>query len=296
MQALPELFEKFIQRRLYGNCNSRVTIKDYRENFDLFRKFKPDANLEDLNQNTMLDFFEYLNTRERKRGKEMVVRTLKNSSIATVRGKLGAFFSWLVEEKHLKKDPFNKIPYPEVSYDDKRAFTKENFDVIWRAVSIEIKWANRLIKKRNMAMVMFLVLTGVRKGEWLGLKIEDLDMKTGIVTIRGETSKSKRTRTLSLTSEVVPFLEDYFEARADYKSDALWTSGNEDRPFTEHGAKHFIEKLNEATGINCHLHRFRHTFAMNYYLKTHDIVGLKKLLGHRSFKMTLSYLRSLRAC
>lgn len=41
------------------------------------------------------------------------------------------------------------------------------------------------------------------------------------------------------------------------------------------------------------IHRFRHTFATNYYTQTHDLVGLQKLMGHRSFKMTLSYLRSM---
>lgn len=294
MQTLNELFEKFIKERLRGNGDSPVTINNYRENFDRIRKFKPDLELGDLKKDLMIDFMDHLNTCERKVGRKMIVREYKKSSIATVRGKLSTFFTWLVENEYLKANPFNKIPYPDVSYDDKRAFTRENFDAIWKAVSIEINWPNFVIKKRNMAMVMFMSLTGVRKGELLGLKIKDFDMAEKEVAIRGETSKSKRNRTLPLLPELISYLKDYLAFRADYKTDAFWVSGNEDRPFTYHGAKHFVDRLKSVTGINCHLHRFRHTFAVNYYTKTRDIVGLQKLLGHRSLKMTLSYLRSLK--
>ncbi|MBK9331676.1 MAG: tyrosine-type recombinase/integrase [Ignavibacteria bacterium] len=54
-----------------------------------------------------------------------------------------------------------------------------------------------------------------------------------------------------------------------------------------------MRPLSKTININCHLHRFRHTFATNYYKQTHDIVGLQKVMGHTSIKMTLQYLRSL---
>lgn len=295
MQTLSELFEKFIQHRIYGNCNRPVTIKNYRENFCLLQKYKPDVGLNDLEKDCMIDFMKWLNTRERRVGNRMEIRTLRNSSVATVRGKLAAFFNWLVDNGHLKMNPFDKIPHPEVTYTDKRAFTGKEFDTIWRAVSIGIEWANPFIRKRNMTMMIFLTFTGIRKGELLGLKIQDLDMENKCVTIRGETSKSKRDKILPLNPELISYLEDYLEARADYTTDALWVSGNKDEPFTEHGLKHLVEKLKKEAGIDkFYVHRFRHTFAGNYYKKTFDILGLQKLMGHRSDKTTTKvYLRSV---
>lgn len=143
-------------------------------------------------------------------------------------------------------------------------------------------------------MVTSLVCTGIRKGECLGLRITDLDMKNKMLRVRAETSKSKRERTVPLSPELIMALEDYLAFRGeDYATDALWVSNKEDRGLTADGLKHFITRLSRVTGINCHLHRFRHTFATNYYMQTHDIVGLKKILGHVDMKMTLSYLRSL---
>jgi integrase/recombinase XerD len=113
------------------------------------------------------------------------------------------------------------------------------------------------------------------------------------VLVRAETSKSKRTKIIPMNSLLVPYLQDYLHYREDHTSNWLWVSGTLDRNFTEHGVRHLILLLTKVSKINCHLHRFRHTFATNYYKQTRDLVGLNRLMGHRSLKMTLSYLRSL---
>ncbi|MFA5124452.1 MAG: tyrosine-type recombinase/integrase [Patescibacteria group bacterium] len=291
--SLVELFETFVKQRRSSEGKATATIRNYHDSFELLLKFKPDVRLSDLNSDLMVDFFDFAQTRERMVGNKLVVRPLKNSSIATIRGKLSSFFMWLVENKYLAKNPFKGIAWPDVSYTDKRAFTKEEFDKIYVAISRDIVWENKLLKKRNLAMIMFFNLTGVRKGEFLGLNLSDVNLREKVVTVRGETSKSKRTRNIPLKLELLPFLEEYLDCRRDYSTEAFWVSSTKDCRYTAHGLKHTINHLNEVTGINCHVHRFRHTFAVNYYMQTNDLVGLYGLLGHRSFKMTLSYLRSL---
>jgi len=290
---LNKLFESFIKQSRSIEGHSPVTIKNYSHNFELLKKFKPDVQLNDLDAEFIGDFFDFLRTRERKVGNRFVVRDLKNSSVATVRGKLSAFFEWLVKNRYLESNPFEGIKYPDVSYTDKRAFTKDEFDRIYLAVSRDIPWENQLLRKRNLAFIMVLSLAGIRKGEILGLRLSDIDFKNLILTIRAETSKSKRTRFIPMAPELVLYLKDYLALVGEYTAESLWVSSNNDHSFTEHGLKHFVNRLTAVTGINCHIHRFRHTFAVNYYLQTHDIVGLQKLMGHRDFNMTLKYLRSL---
>lgn len=290
---LDEYFELFIKQSRDVQGKSLVTIRNYRNNFELLKKFKSDLNLDDLTAEFIINFYNYLQTREREIGNDLVVKPLKNSSIATIRGKLSAFFSWLIENKHLNKDPFSEIPYPDVSYTDKRAFTKDEFDKIYLAVSRDIPWESLFLRRRNLAMILFFAMTGVRKGELLGLKLSDINLKDRMVTVRGETSKSKRTRYIRLSSELLVYLEEYIACRDGYKTEYFWVSSTQDRPFTEHGLKHFVNHLTDFTKINCHVHRFRHTFSVSYYLQTNDPVGLNRVLGHRGYKQTYSYLRSL---
>lgn len=292
-KTLRELHELFVKFKLHANCNAASTIKSYKKHFEQLMQFKPDLRLCDLTEETMVNFLEYLNTRMRKVGNEMVKRTLKNSSVSIVRSKLNAFFEWLLERRLIERNPFEKIPYPKVSFTDKRAFSPQEFESVCFAVNTKIQWENLLVKKRNIALIMFLTLTGVRKGECIGLKLADIELERKIITIRAEISKSKITRLIPINPQLIPYLKDYLNYRQEYSCNCFWVSSTLDRAFTEHGMKHLMDLLSRVTGINCHLHRFRHTFAINYYRQTKDIVGLKKLMGHQTLKMTLSYLRSL---
>lgn len=287
-----QLFEEFIKQvRIEGKA--RATIKNYRDSFEELKAFRPGLTLADLTPETMVEYLTYRNERERQVGNQRVVRDLKNSSIATIRGKLGSFFEWLVSRGHLETNPFNDIAYPNVDYSDKRAFTKAQIDKLYLAVSRDIKWDTEFLRLRNLTMIMFLALTGVRKGEFLGLRVADVDMEQRHITIRGETSKSKRTRILSINPQLYPYLDEYLKARLDYDTPALWVSNNQDRNFTADGMKHLIDKLSSLVGFNCHLHRFRHTYAVNFYITNHDIKGVMDTLGHKSLKQTLQYLRSV---
>lgn len=287
------LHEMFIKFKFYGERNSEATIRGHRFTFELLMKFNRRITLIDLTEATIINFLEFLNTRERKIGNEFVVRPYKNSSIVIIRNRLNVFFDWLLERKYIKVNPFERIQYPKVSYTDRRAYSQKEFEAICYAVNTTIQWANLFIKKRNIAIIMFLALTGLRKEELLSLQLSDIDLFRKLVMVRAETSKSKRGRLIPMNPGLVSYLEDYLNHRRNYLTLFFWVSAWFDKPYTEHGAKRFMRLLSETTRINCHLHRFRHTFATNYYRQTHDIVGLQKLMGHTSIKMTLQYLRSL---
>lgn len=291
--SLQNLHELFIKFKFHGALKSKETIKNYCHNFELLLKFNPNLQIEDLTEETLINFFAFLNTRERMVGKQLLIRSYKNSSLAIVRSSLNCFFEWLIERDYLVKNPFKKIPYPKATYTDSRAFTPIEFDTICNFVNTKIQWASLLVKKRNIALIMFLTFTGVRKEELLGLQLSDLDFDTKLIRVRAETSKSKRPRMIPMNLELIFYLEDYLIFRKEYTCKSLWISTTLDRPFTNHGAKHLINLISKETKINCHLHRFRHTFATNYYKRTHDLVGLKSLMGHTTLKMTLTYLRSL---
>ena len=291
---LQSLFDDFARQAENAEGRSVKTVANYRQNFELLKTFKPKIQVKDLTSATMSDFFFYLNTRPRKVGTKMIVRKLQGSSLATVRGKLSSFFVWLKDNGHLRENPFDKIAYPDVSYTKREAFTRDELDKLYLAVSRDILWDNPFQKKRNLTMVMFLTLTGVRKEELLGLLLSDLDMKNRILTIRPEISKSKRYRTIPVSKELADYLAEYLEARKSYTTPCLWVSSTSDSGFTEHGAKHLKKQLDKATGLNCHLHRFRHTFAVNYYMATKDLLHLSRLMGHRDASVTLKiYLRWL---
>lgn len=121
---LQDLHNLFIKYKLHAVGTAHATIANYLINFRMLLLFKPDITLQDLTENTMIEFLEFLNTREGKVGRQLIVRAYKNSSIAAVTGKLSAFFKWLVERNYIEVNPFEKIAYPDVSYTDRRVQPK----------------------------------------------------------------------------------------------------------------------------------------------------------------------------
>jgi integrase/recombinase XerD len=65
-------------------------------------------------------------------------------------------------------------------------------------------------------------------------------------------------------------------------------------PMEYSAAEVMVRYLGKYAGVEpCHLHRFRHTFATEFYLRNRDIIALKGMLGHTSVEMTMRYLASL---
>jgi len=293
MKNIKELVESFLKQQEYSVRRSKETIKGYKAAFHLLFKFMPQIELADITTNTMVDFFEFLQTRKRNYGIDKVKSGVKTSTIATYRSKLNAFFVWLVETNVLKVNPLNGIEYPEVSYEDRRYLTKQDIEKIFTAIITHGK--DPLVRKRNIALFSILLYCGLRKNELINLRVIDINFDARELKVRAETSKSKRDRSVPLHKEVIYALKDYLEVRKSkgYKTEYLFVSHGSDQPLTSHGLKHLVEYLKEKSGVKFHLHRFRHTFATNLLSTGCDGLKLRQLLGHKSLRMTLAYTRAM---
>lgn len=172
---LLQLFADFIKEKEFSTKLSLETLRGYRSSFDLLLKIMPATTLETISPKTMTEFFTRLEKRERIVGKNIKKKGVKKSTIATYRSKLNKFFVWLKNNKLLKENPFTKMQYPSVSYEDKKFLKKEDVEAILMAIDLKINWRNSFVQKRNSALICTLLCCGLRKSELLGLKVYDID-------------------------------------------------------------------------------------------------------------------------
>ena len=144
-------------------------------------------------------------------------------------------------------------------------------------------------------MFYILLFCGLRKSELLGLQIRDVDLVKRVLTIRGETSKSKKTRQIPLNPTLVVHLKDYLTERKTkgYTTERLIVSTIKDKGLSKHGLKHWIDRLRAYSGTKFHLHQFRHTFACNLGAQNTSAIKIQQLMGHSDLRMTQRYLRSM---
>lgn len=148
--------------------------------------------------------------------------------------------------------------------------------------------------------LLFAVLydTGVRIGEALGLRHEDLAVAEREVTVRrrvntnGARSKSSRSRTIPVSAELIRLYADYLSGEygdldSDYIFVNLWGRPH-GRAMTYAAVHDLIRRLRRDTGIDFDPHWFRHTYATRMLREKVPVEVVSKLLGHASLTTTIS--------
>jgi site-specific recombinase XerD len=294
MEGLSEHFNNYINECQFVKRLRPETIRSSKEAFKHFKKIVPEiSSLDDLSPACITVFFKRLQTRERLVGKGVKKVGIKDSTLLSYANRLKTFFKWLAERKYIDSNPFDSLRLPQPAFVDHRALTGEQIKKIMGAIVQTA--SNPFLLKRDMAIVGILTFCGLRKNELISLELRDIDLLAGFITIRSETSKSKRTRKLPINPQLKMYLTEYLQERKNRgcKTPYLFVSSLLDRRFTTDGLKHWVERIGRRSGVKFHLHRFRHTFATNLAMQDVGAVKIQKLMGHTDIKMTQTYLRSV---
>ncbi len=138
---------------------------------------------------------------------------------------------------------------------------------------------------------MHVLLDGMmRVSEAINTTVNDYSMHDNTVTIRAETAKSRKTRTLPLKPITLRLLKRLIEANEDFDNPYVF--------LTNYGEKitrdHFRKRLNdhaEVVGIrkNVYPHILRHSAATAFLESGGDMRHLQMLLGHADLRMVVRY-------
>lgn len=293
--ALSTLHDQFIAEQRFASRRSDATLRGYRQCFGTLLTLLPDLTLEGLTATTITEFFKRLDTRTRFVGRGLERRGVKASTVATYRSKLGRFFRWLQTNGHVAANPFASMPSPRVEYEERQHLDRSAVERIFSNLVLAGTRQSRLLRRRNLAIFALLLYTGIRRGELLGLRVSDINLERHEITVRAETSKSRRARVVPLNSKVRGALLDYLAElrQARLRNEYLFPSDSQSGALTMDGLKHLVAQVRRQSGVRFHVHQFRHTFAVNFLNRGGDVARLKQLLGHRDIRMTSSYLRHL---
>jgi integrase/recombinase XerD len=140
---------------------------------------------------------------------------------------------------------------------------------------------------RDKALVLFMADSGLRREEIVNLNWQDVDMTSGLVTVRrGKGGKARSAvvgantrrailayrRTLENTADNAPL----FQARGGVR-------------FTGSGLRLVFRRLSERTGIKVSPHAMRRTFVILSLRGDMDVLHLQAMLGHSSLEMVQHY-------
>ncbi len=204
--------------------------------------------------------------------------------ISTVRTRLAciiAFLHFLVEQEVMAGSILKrrmKLKLPEVL---PRAMNPSDVKKLLAAID----------DIRDRALILLLLRTGMRIGEALGLRLNDLDIRDRKVHLfQGE--KNSMGRVVYLSDDVLLALKLWLRQREQNKEFVFYGQGNKPVCYST-GRSRFVKYIQKA-GLQPKgytVHCLRHTFASELLNAGMRLECLQQLLGHQDIEVTRRYAR-----
>ncbi len=181
-----------------------------------------------------------------------------------------------------------RIPYPQRSDPLPRYLEPGDCQRVIETV-LEQTAADRPRHHLDRAWFLTLLHTGIRTCELLDLRLSDVDIASGRLSI--QTSKNQKARVVYMTPELVVTLSAYLVQRPQTDDDHGWVDKGE--PLRSSRVRYCFRRWSKLTQVKVSAHRLRHTLATYLINQGMSLYAISKLLGHRSLNTTQQYARIL---
>jgi|SRR3990167_4473754 len=137
--------------------------------------------------------------------------------------------------------------------------------------------------KHLKPIVITALNSGMRKGEILGLKWDNVDLKAGFILLNQEQTKNSERKEIPINKTLRETLEG-ITSQFEY----VFVNPLSGQRYSD-VKRSFTSALKKSGIKDFHFHDLRHTFASHLVMAGIDLVTVKELLGHKDLKMTLRY-------
>jgi len=189
-----------------------------------------------------------------------------------------AFFTYLVNQKLIEKDPTNGIDYPKTELGAPRILSPMEYRALRDAARADI---------RISAIVEVLLQTGIRISELANLRLDDI--KEESLAIRAQQSQSARSVPLNQVAKQL--IDLYLAKRPAGKVDNVFITSR-GKPFLIRNIRESIKRYLLAAGVkDASVNDLRHTFIAHHLQAGTPLPVVAKLIGHKRVSTTERYLQ-----
>ncbi|WP_088072406.1 tyrosine-type recombinase/integrase [Gottfriedia luciferensis] len=292
---LDEGIELFLSAKRLENRTEK-TLKTYEQSLSHFSKWYYLEEHRELSTETIREYIEYMSFDKVKWDDHPTnsseVKGISPRSVNNIIRILRVFFNFLVKEKHISVNPASSIKYQAETEDTFQIFTDD--DVLKMLSAPNIKTYTGF---RDYVMMLVLCDCGIRVGEMTQLKLHDIDFSLRQITLRGEITKTKRSRIVPISKKTATELASLVNYINVEPTDYLFLTSFGERYMADTFAKMLKKYALKVgvKGVRVSPHTFRHYFAVKFLRSNGDTFALQRILGHTDMAMTERYVKYAQA-
>jgi integrase/recombinase XerC len=220
---------------------------------------------------------------------------------------LSSFYEWAMQipelSQHIGRNPVSQArPRSPKAYQTAsvKSLTDEELEKLVSVVSRKAQ-AGELVGKRDYAILMFFMATGMRRSEVISLRGRDLKLdETLIVTnrVKGGTYIGREVSEPLVREALLEYLRAAHRLEVLKNDGPLWTRHDRaGRPGAQLSSHCYVKNLKryarEAGIESFHLHQTRHTFARIVAEETGSIIETQDALNHKNPATTRIYVQRI---
>jgi integrase/recombinase XerD len=225
---------------------------------------------------------------------------LSGSSLENAWKAIRSFFNWSSKEFSFDR-PDNELARPKYTTAPIKPFLDTELITLLKACDRTAPaqtskrtafTMQRPTARRDKALVLLLLDTGLRASEVARLRIGDVSIKTGEVFVQpwgsGQKTKSRYVY-LGRTSRLA--VMRYLADRQGEDAGRRLFVTEDGNPMDRSSIRLILNALGKRADVKgVHPHRFRHTFAIQFLRNNGDVFSLQRILGHSTLDMCRRYI------
>lgn len=209
-----------------------------------------------------------------------------NSSIDRKLSSLRGFYKYLANNNIVQTNVFSLVNGVKKAKKLPRFFEYNELEELFNACNLD-----NALGQRDRLILEMLYATGVRVGELVNVKIEDIDESSRTILILGKGNKERYVTYGDYCSEILDlYLKEGYAKLNINNSPYLFLNSKGGR-ISDRGIRYILDQIIKKTSIkkNISPHMIRHSFATHLLNAGADLLSVQKLLGHESIKATQIY-------
>jgi integrase len=214
-------------------------------------------------------------------------KTVKNHKIIVSR-----ILHFATIEGYISSNPARDAELPRNLVEKKRKAAPMNDEAAIKSTDLD-----------DWQLPVFALLTGMRKGELIGLKWQDINLAQGFIKVSrsvwyGNGAAHEKSTKTEAGERIIPIVAPlhkrltYMVETGDH-APSHFVFGNES-PLSEKAFRYRYKKYCDAHGITCTLHQLRKSFATAAVEANIPPDVLKQIIGHADISTTLNIYNEVR--